>query len=455
MGIATVNPATGSEIKSFEPLNSTQVQDKIARSQQAFQKYRRTTMSQRSKWLMAAAEILERDKQKFGELMTMEMGKTLKSAIAEAQKCAWVCRYYAEHAAEFLADVPASTDASQSFVRYQPLGIILAVMPWNFPFWQVFRFVAPALMAGNVGLLKHASNVPQCALAIEEIITQAGFPEGVFQSLLIGSSQVEAIVNDERVKAVTLTGSELAGAAIASSAGKQIKKAVLELGGSDPYIVLESADLEAAVETAVVARLLNNGQSCIAAKRFILAEAVADEFEQRLVEKFKALKIGDPMAEDTDVGPLATPGILQELDQLVQACIEKGAKALCGGHPLSDYAGNFYPPTILTDIPPGTPAYKEEFFGPVALLFRVANLEQAIELANGTPFGLGASAWTTDTEQANRLIDELEAGAVFINGLVKSDPRLPFGGIKRSGYGRELGIQGIHEFVNIKTVWVK
>ncbi|NEP00183.1 MAG: NAD-dependent succinate-semialdehyde dehydrogenase [Symploca sp. SIO2E9] len=455
MGIATVNPATGSEIKTFEPLSSTQVQDKIARSQQAFQQYRRTEISQRSKWLLAAAEILEHDKQKFGEIMTTEMGKTLKSAIAEAQKCAWVCRYYAEHAAEFLADLPASTDASQSFVRYQPLGIILAVMPWNFPFWQVFRFVAPALMAGNVGLLKHASNVPQCALAIEEIITQAGFPEGVFQTLLIGSSQVEAIVNDERVRAVTLTGSELAGAAIASSAGKQIKKAVLELGGSDPYIVLESADLEAAVDTAVVARLLNNGQSCIAAKRFILADAIADEFEQRLVEKFKGLKIGDPMAEDTDVGPLATPSILQELDQLVQACIEKGAKVLSGGHPLSDHAGNFYPPTILTDIPPGTPAYKEEFFGPVALLFRVANLDQAIELANSTPFGLGASAWTTDTEQANRLIEELEAGAVFINGLVKSDPRLPFGGIKRSGYGRELGIQGIHEFVNIKTIWIK
>lgn len=455
MGIATVNPATGSKIKTFEPLSSTQVQDKIACSQQAFQQYRRTTISQRGKWLIAAAEILERDKQKFGEIMTTEMGKTLKSAIAEAQKCASVCRYYAEHAAEFLADVPASTDASQSFVRYQPLGIILAVMPWNFPFWQAFRFIAPSLMAGNVGLLKHASNVPQCALAIEEIVTEAGFPEGVFQTLLIGSGQVEAIVNDERVRAVTLTGSELAGAAIASSAGKQIKKAVLELGGSDPYIVLESADLEAAVETAVVARLLNNGQSCIAAKRFILADAIADQFEQRLTEKFKALKIGDPMAEDTDIGPLATPGILQELDQLVQACIEKGAKVLSGGHPLSDHAGNFYLPTILTDIPLGTPAYEEEFFGPVALLFRVANLDQAIELANSTPFGLGASAWTTDTEQAKRLIDELEAGAVFINGLVKSDPRLPFGGIKRSGYGRELGIQGIHEFVNIKTVWVK
>jgi succinate-semialdehyde dehydrogenase / glutarate-semialdehyde dehydrogenase len=387
--------------------------------------------------------------------MTTEMGKTLKSAIAEAEKCAWVCRYYAEHAAEFLADVPASTDATKSFVRYQPLGIVLAVMPWNFPFWQVFRFAAPALMAGNVGLLKHASNVPQCALAIEDIFSKAGFPEGAFQTLLVGSDRVEALINDDRVKAATLTGSEFAGASLAAAAGKQIKKTVLELGGSDPFIVLESADLEAAASTAVTARLLNNGQSCIAAKRFIVADAVADEFEKRLVEKYQVLKIGDPMDENTDIGPLATPGILDDLDKQVRACIEKGAKVLVGGQPLSDRPGNFYLPTILSDFPPGTPADQEEFFGPVALLFRVSDINAAISRANDIPFGLGASAWTTDPEEADRLIDELEAGAVFINGLVKSDPRLPFGGVKRSGYGRELGIQGIHEFVNIKTVWIK
>ncbi len=455
MGIATVNPATGETIKTFEPESPSSIATKLAVAQEAFEQYCETSMEQRADWLNAAAEIVERDRVKFGEVMTTEMGKPLKSAIAEAQKCGLVCRYYAEHAAEFLADVPASTDATQSFVRYQPLGVILAVMPWNFPFWQVFRFAAPALMAGNVGLLKHASNVPQCALAIEQIFAEAGFPEGVFQTLLIGANQVEPVIQDPRVKAATLTGSELAGAALAAAAGTQIKKTVLELGGSDPFIVLESADLEAAATTGVTARMLNNGQSCIAAKRFIVVDAVADEFQQRLLEKFQALKVGDPMAEDTDIGPLATPGILRDLDQQVQACIEQGAKVLIGGHGLSDRAGNFYPPTILTDFPPGTPADNEEFFGPVALLFRVPDIDAAIKLANSTVFGLGASAWTTNEEQMPRLIDELEAGAVFINGLVKSDPRLPFGGIKRSGYGRELSIQGIHEFVNIKTVWVK
>jgi succinate-semialdehyde dehydrogenase / glutarate-semialdehyde dehydrogenase len=455
MGIATINPATGETLKTFEPLNDEVIEAKLALAQQRFEQYRKTPMSQRAEWLNNAADILERDKVSFGKIMTTEMGKTLKSAIAEAEKCAWVCRYYAEHAAEFLADVPASTDATKSFVRYEPLGIVLAVMPWNFPFWQVFRFAAPALMAGNVGLLKHASNVPQCALAIEDIFSKAGFPEGAFQTLLVGSDRVEAIINDDRVKAATLTGSEFAGASLAAAAGKQIKKTVLELGGSDPFVVLESADLEAAASTAVTARLLNNGQSCIAAKRFIVADAVADEFEKRLVEKYQVLKVGDPMDENTDIGPLATPGILDDLDKQVQACIEKGAKVLVGGQPLSDRPGNFYPPTILSDFPPGTPAEQEEFFGPVALLFRVSDIDAAISRANDIPFGLGASAWTTDPAEGDRLIDELEAGAVFINGLVKSDPRLPFGGIKRSGYGRELGIQGIHEFVNIKTVWIK
>jgi succinate-semialdehyde dehydrogenase/glutarate-semialdehyde dehydrogenase len=463
MAIATVNPATGETIKTFEPLTDPEIESKLELAHQTFIQYRRIPLTQRSQWLDRAAEILEGDRERFGKIMTLEMGKTLKSAIAEVEKCAWVCRYYAEHAAEFLADVPAQTDASKSFVRYQPLGPVLAVMPWNFPFWQVFRFAAPALMAGNVGLLKHASNVPQSALALEEIFNRAGFPEGAFQTLLIGANQVAAIIADDRVKAATLTGSEPAGASLAAAAGKQIKKAVLELGGSDPFIVLASADLEAAVTTAVTARLLNNGQSCIAAKRFIVAEAIADQFEQQLVEKYQALKVGDPMAAETDIGPLATPGILHDLDYQVQTCIQQGARAPVGGKPLSGSellpetmrSGNFYAPTILTDLPPGTPADQEEFFGPVALLFRVPDIDAAIQLANSTSFGLGASAWTTVPDEIDRLTQELEAGAVFINGLVKSDPRLPFGGIKRSGYGRELSIQGIHEFVNIKTVWVK
>jgi succinate-semialdehyde dehydrogenase/glutarate-semialdehyde dehydrogenase len=455
MGIATVNPATGETLKTFEPLTDVEIESKLSLAASVFKDYRKTVIAQRSLCLKRAADILERDQVKFGKLMVLEMGKTLKSAIAEAQKCALGCRYYAEHAAEFLANVPVATDASRSFVCYQPLGAILAVMPWNFPFWQVFRFAAPALMAGNVGLLKHASNVPQCALAIEEIFREAGFPEGVFQTLLITASQVEAVINDDRVQAATLTGSEPAGMSLAAAAGKQIKKTVLELGGSDPFIVLDSADLEAAATTGVTARMLNNGQSCIAAKRFIVVESVADRFEALLVEKFKALKVGDPMDETTDIGPLATPSILADLDGQVQDSVAMGAKVLIGGKPQGDRPGNFYLPTILTGIPQGSPAEKEEFFGPVALLFRVANLDEAIALANDTPFGLGASAWTAKLEEQERLIAEIEAGSVFINGLVKSDPRLPFGGIKRSGYGRELGIQGIHEFVNIKTVWIQ
>jgi succinate-semialdehyde dehydrogenase / glutarate-semialdehyde dehydrogenase len=455
MGIATINPATGETIATFDPLTDDAIESKLAQAQQAFESYRHTSFAQRGQWMQQAAEVLEKDSQRFAKIMTLEMGKPLKAAIAEVEKSALGCRYYAENAAEFLKDVPVSTDASSSFIRYQPLGAILAIMPWNFPFWQVFRFAAPALMAGNVGLLKHSSNVPQCALAIEEIFTEAGFPPGVFQTLLVGSDVIPAIVADDRIKAATLTGSEGAGVSLAVAAGKQIKKTVLELGGSDPFIVTESADLTAAVETAAIARMLNNGQSCIAAKRFILVEAIAEEFTQGLVEKFKALKIGDPMDLATDVGPLATPGILQDIDELVQKCLTQGARALTGGQPLSDRPGNFYPPTILSDIPPGTPADNEEFFGPVALLFRVKNIDEAIAKANAIPFGLGASAWTQVKEESDRFINELEAGAVFINGLVKSDPRLPFGGIKRSGYGRELGIPGIHEFVNLKTVWLK
>ncbi|NJK38884.1 MAG: NAD-dependent succinate-semialdehyde dehydrogenase [Oscillatoriales cyanobacterium RM2_1_1] len=454
MGIATINPATGELLRTFEPLTDLEIDQYLERAHQAFQQYRWLSLSQRAIWMHKAGDILEQQAESLGKIITLEMGKPLRGAIAEAQKSASVCHYYADNGAEFLADTPVATDASQSFVRYQPLGPILAVMPWNFPFWQVFRFAAPALMAGNVGLLKHASNVPQCALKIAEIFQEAGFPEGVFQTLLIGSDKVAQVITDARIKAGTLTGSEPAGVSFASLAGKYLKKVVLELGGSDPFIVLDSADLPLAIETAVTARMLNNGQSCIAAKRFILADSIADQFEQQLADKFAALKVGDPMNLDTDVGPLATPDILQDLDMQVQACIVKGATVLTGSHP-PDRPGNFYPPTILTRIPPGTPADQEEFFGPVALIFRVKSLDEAITLANGTSFGLGASAWTTNPQEQDRLMSELEAGAVFINGMVKSDPRLPFGGIKHSGYGRELSIQGMHEFLNIKTVWIK
>lgn len=455
MGIATINPATGETIQEFVALTDAAIAQKIDLAQRAFEQYRQTGFTQRAEWLQAAAAILEAEKTDIGKMMTLEMGKPIKAGIGEAEKCAWVCRYYAEHAAEFLQDTPIDTDASQSFVRYQPLGIILAVMPWNFPFWQVFRFAAPALMAGNVGLLKHASNVPQSALAIEDILRRAGFPEGVFQTLLIGSDQVAPIMADDRIKAATLTGSEGAGISLASAAAKQLKKVVLELGGSDPFIVMESADLEAAISTAVAARMLNNGQTCIAAKRFIVQESIADAFTEKLVLRYGALKVGDPMNPETDIGPLATPTILQELHEQVQTCVQQGGKLLIGGTPLPNTRGNYYPPTILTDIPPQASAHQEEFFGPVALLYRVPDLDTAIQIANSTSFGLGSSAWTQDDTERDRLINEIEAGCVFINGMVKSDPRLPFGGIKRSGYGRELSVEGIREFVNIKTVWIK
>jgi len=455
MGIATTNPATGEVLQTFESLSDRDIDTKIAHAQQTFLSYRAVPRVQKAVWLNRAAEILETERDRFGKLMTLEMGKPLKAAIAEVEKCASVCRYYAENASHLLADVSVQTDASHSFIRYQPLGIILAVMPWNFPFWQVFRFAAPALMAGNVGLLKHASNVPQSALAIEEILHRAGFPTGAFQTLLVGADKVAAIVGDDRVKAATLTGSEPAGMSLAATAGKHLKKVVLELGGSDPFIVMPSADLETAVSTAVTARMINNGQSCIAAKRFILADAIADDFIDRLLDKYRALKIGDPLLPDTDIGPLATPGILKDLDQQVKTSVQQGAKLLIGGEPLHDRPGNFYPPTILSEIPVGCLAEHDEFFGPVALLFRVPDIDAAIQRANDSPFGLGASAWTTDPKERDRFIEEIESGSVFINSMVKSDVRLPFGGIKRSGYGRELGKEGIHEFVNIKTIWEK
>jgi succinate-semialdehyde dehydrogenase/glutarate-semialdehyde dehydrogenase len=403
--------------------------------------------------MIRAAEILENEKHELGNLMTIEMGKPIKAAVSEAEKCALVCRYYAENAQQHLADKTVKTNAKQSYVRFQPLGPVLAVMPWNFPFWQVFRFAAPALMAGNVGLLKHASNVPQCALAIEDIFRRAGFPEGAFQTLLIGSDKVESILNDARVVAATLTGSEPAGASVASICGKQIKKTVLELGGSDPFIVMPSANLKEAVTTAVKARTINNGQSCIAAKRFIVADEIYDEFERGFVDQMKALRVGDPLEESTDIGPLATPQIVNDLEKQVQEAVASGARILTGGNRI-DRAGNFYEPTVLVDVDPATPVSCEEIFGPVAMLFRVNNIDEAIQLANATTFGLGSAAWTNDAGEQQRFINELEAGSVFINGMVASDPRLPFGGVKHSGYGRELAEFGIREFVNIKTVWI-
>ena len=453
MPIASINPSTGETVRNFSALSAEQIEQKLQLAAETFRSYRRTSFADRSRMMMRAAEILETEKHDFGKTMTTEMGKPLKAAIGEAEKCAWVCRYYAENAERHLADQIVETNANKSYVRFQPLGPVLAVMPWNFPFWQVFRFAAPALMAGNVGLLKHASNVPQCALAIEEIFLRAGFPEGSFQTLLIGSDAVESILKDPRVVAATLTGSEPAGRSVASICGKEIKKTVLELGGSDPFIVMPSADLKVAVTTAVKARTINNGQSCIAAKRFIVADEVYNEFEERFVSEMKALRIGDPMDEATEIGPLATPQILDDLVDQVNKAVASGARILTGGKKL-DGPGNFYEPTVLVDVDPSTEVSCEEIFGPVAMLFRVNNIDEAINLANATTFGLGSAAWTNDANERSRFIEELEAGCVFINGMVASDPRLPFGGIKNSGYGRELAEFGIREFVNIKTVWI-
>jgi succinate-semialdehyde dehydrogenase/glutarate-semialdehyde dehydrogenase len=448
-----INPATGEVVKTFQPLSEAEIEKKLQLSVSAFKAERKTPFAVRAKRMLKAAEILERDKEKFAHLMTLEMGKPYKAAVAEAVKCTTACRYYAENTERFMADEAVETGAKKSFVRYLPIGPVLAVMPWNFPFWQVIRFAAPALMAGNVGLLKHASNVPQCALAIEEIFLEAGFPAGVFQTLLIGSGQVDALLNDSRVVAATLTGSEQAGIQVGIGAAKRIKKVVLELGGSDPFIVMPSADLDAAVKTAVEARILNNGQSCIAAKRFIVAESIAADFEKKFVARMESLKVGDPFDEKTELGPLATADAVTTLDADVQKSVTAGAKLLTGGHPLKG-KGNFYAPTVLTNIPKGSPAYGEEFFGPVASIFRVKDQDEAIRIANDVRFGLGASAWTNDDQERERFINELEAGMVFINKMVASDPRIPFGGVKQSGHGRELGAVGIREFLNAKTVWV-
>src|SRR6202795_1354710 len=454
MAIATINPSTGELVKSFEPLTESQIEEKLQLAASAFRKHRKTSFADRAKKMIRAAEILEKEKDECAHLMTLEMGKPLKAAVAEAFKCATGGRFYAENAEKFLADEVIETPAKRSFIRYLPIGPILAIMPWNFPFWQVFRFVAPALMAGNVGLLKHASIVPQCALMIEDLFRKAGFPEGVFQTLLIGSGPVDGILNDPRVVAATLTGSEGAGIQIGVAAAKKIKKVVLELGGSDPFIVMPSANLEAATTIAVKARIFNNGQSCIAAKRFIVAESIADEFEHKFVGKMEALKLGDPFDESTDLGPLATKDAVASLDADVRKTVEAGARVLTGGKPVNR-PGNFYAPTVLTNIPKESPAYRDELFGPVASIFRAKDLDDAIGIANDSRFGLGASAWTNDKHERERLINEIEAGMVFINKMVASDTRLPFGGVKYSGHGRELGPYGIREFANTKTVWIQ
>lgn len=449
----SIDPATGEVLETYEVLTDSALDGKLAAAQRTFESYRRSDIDERARWMRAAADRLESEKRAWAELMTREMGKPVTAAVAEAEKCAWVCRYYADNAASILADEPVDADADRSLVRYQPIGPVLAVMPWNFPFWQLFRFAAPALMAGNVGLLKHASNVPGCALGIEQIFLEAGFPEGAFQTLLIGSDRVEGVIADPRIRAVTLTGSEGAGSAVAAAAGKHIKKTVLELGGSDPFIVMPSADIEKAAETAVTARHINNGQSCIAAKRFIVHSEIAGDFTALFVERTEALTVGDPMDEATDVGPLATESIRDELADQVRRSEADGARILTGGDAL-DRAGWFYAPTVLADVPGDSAVACEETFGPAAAVFVVDSLDEAIVRANDTRFGLGASAWTTDAAEQDRFIDELDAGAVFINRMVASDPRLPFGGIKMSGYGRELGAYGMREFLNIKTVSV-
>lgn len=453
MPIQSVNPATGEVLRHFEALIADEVEVRLQRAEDCFARYRLTAPSRRATWLAEAARLLLAEKERLGHTMTLEMGKTLASAIAEVEKCAWACRHYAEHGEAMLADEAVATSAARSFVRYLPLGPVLAVMPWNFPLWQVFRFAAPALMAGNVGLLKHASNVPQCALAIEDLLLRAGFPEGAFQALLVGSEAVGPLLDDPRVRAATLTGSTPAGRAVAERAGRNLKKTVLELGGSDPFVVLPSADLAAAAETAAMARCINNGQSCIAAKRFIVHEAVADEWIERFVAAMAAQRMGDPLRGDVDVGPLATAAIRDEVHAQVVDSVAAGARLLLGGE-IPDGPGFYYPPTVLSDIPEAAPAYRDEVFGPVASVFRVPDAQGALGLANDSVFGLGSSVWTRDPAEAERFIGGLEAGITCINAMVASDPRLPFGGVKQSGYGRELAAVGMREFMNVKSVWI-
>jgi len=457
MAIQTINPATGAVLKTFDPLSAEEIDAKLARAAATFATYRRTTFAERARLMQGAADLLEAELDDIAVTMTTEMGKTLASARAEAAKCAKGLRFYAEHAEAFLADEPladpSAVGASRAYARYQPIGPVLAVMPWNFPLWQVTRFAAPALMAGNVGLLKHASNVPQCALYLEDLFMRAGFPVGAFQTLLIGARQVESVLRDPRVMAAAVTGSEPAGQSVASICGDEIKKTVLELGGSDPFVVMPSADVERAATVAVTARCQNNGQSCIAAKRFIVHTDVYDEFARLFAEKMAALKVGDPMVAGTDVGPIATEQGRVDLEELVADAVEKGATVLCGGT-TPEGPGWFYPPTVVADVTAAMRLHLEEAFGPLATLYRVPDIDTALEIANVTTFGLGSNAWTNDPDEQERFAGELVAGAVFINGMTTSYPELPFGGVKRSGYGRELGAVGIREFCNQKSVWM-
>ena len=456
MAITTTNPATGETLRTFDALSDREIDARIARAAAAFHRYRKTTFAQRAEWMDAAAGILEAKTQDIAELVTLEMGKTLKAAKAEIAKCAAGARFYAENAERFLADEPAdsqSVSAAKAYTHWQPLGPVLAIMPWNFPLWQVVRFAAPALMAGNVGLLKHASNVPQTALRLQDVFLEAGFPQDVFQTLLIGSDAIEKILTDTRVVAATLTGSERAGRSVAEIAGREIKKTVLELGGSDPFVVMPSADLTRAAAVATTARCQNNGQSCIAAKRFIVHADAGEEFQRRFVENMSSLVVGDPTDERTDVGPLATEQGLRDVEELVDDAVSKGAQVLCGGQ-RPDRPGWFYPPTVITGVTPDMRMYREEVFGPVAQLYAVPDIDTAIRLANDTAFGLGSNAWTGDPAERDRFIEDLEAGQVFVNGMTTSYPQLPFGGVKNSGYGRELSDLGIREFCNAKTVWI-
>ncbi|GLQ21511.1 NAD-dependent succinate-semialdehyde dehydrogenase [Algimonas porphyrae] len=450
MPIATTNPATGKIEKTFEPHTDAEVDLAIARAVVAFEALKDSSFAERADWMHKAADILESDADEFGRIMTLEMGKPLSQAIAESKKCAWVCRYYADHAEAIMADEPVDTDRTRSFRRILPIGPVLAVMPWNYPFWQVMRFAAPALMAGNTGLLKHASNVPQCALAMEMLFTRAGFPEGAFQALLVGGAKVERILRDGRVRAATLTGSEPAGASVASICGQEIKPTVLELGGSDAFIVMPSADLDKAVEVGIKARTQNNGQSCIAAKRFIIHADIYDDFRDRMKDGFEALRIGDPMYDDTDIGPLVNPEAVEELCGQVDNALSQGALRVCGGQAI-DQEGSWFRPGIIEGVTEDMDAYSEEMFGPVAMLFKVSDLDEAIALANDSPFGLGSSVFTQDEAEMERVFTEIESGATFVNAMTASDPRLPFGGIKVSGYGRELAREGLLAFCNIKT----
>jgi succinate-semialdehyde dehydrogenase / glutarate-semialdehyde dehydrogenase len=456
MPIATISPTTGEVLKTYDPMDEAQIDARIGAAVDGFAALTRTSFDQRAGWLRAAADILDAENDAVARVMTTEMGKTLASAKAEATKCATACRFFAEHAEAFLADEPVDpglVGATRAYARYRPLGPVLAVMPWNFPLWQAMRFAAPALMAGNVGLLKHASNVPQTALFMEELFRRAGLPEGAFQTLLIGSDQVERVLTDPRVRAATLTGSEAAGRAVAEIAGREIKKTVLELGGSDPFVVMPSADIARAAKVATTSRCQNNGQSCISAKRFLVHADVYDAFAEAFVANMSALTVGDPMADGTDIGPLATAQGRDDVDAQVRDAVDRGAGLLCGGQ-LPDGDGWWYPPTVVTDLTHDMRMWSEEVFGPVAGLYRVSSYEEAIEIANGTSFGLGANAWTRDAAERERFIADLDAGAVFINGMVTSYPALPFGGVKSSGYGRELSAHGIREFCNIKTVWI-